>query len=123
MRIKVLLYGYAHVLSVFGRERTIVNICHRFVTTFLIPIVIYFHCFSFINCIIEVACDAKTTSLLFWCGVSAGIVLIILNTGSIMARKGPKVLLGFEDECITEKHKSLMNFTTNKIGGKPVNCI
>jgi hypothetical protein len=38
----------------------------------------------------------------------------------VMARKGPKVLLGFEDECITEKHKSLVNFTTNKIGGKPV---
>ena len=37
-----------------------------------------------------------------------------------MARKGQKVLLGFEDECITEKHKSLVNFTTNKIGGKPV---
>ncbi|XP_069692515.1 programmed cell death protein 2-like [Periplaneta americana] len=36
-----------------------------------------------------------------------------------MARKGPKVLLGFEDECITEKHKSLVNFTTNKVGGKP----
>ncbi|GLG94755.1 Programmed cell death protein 2-like [Gryllus bimaculatus] len=36
-----------------------------------------------------------------------------------MARKGVKVLLGFEDECITEKHKSLVNFTTNKIGGKP----
>ena len=38
----------------------------------------------------------------------------------VMARKVPKVLLGFEDECITEKHKSLVNFTTNKIGGKPV---
>jgi len=38
----------------------------------------------------------------------------------VMARKGPKVLLGFEDECITEKHKSLVSFTTNKIGGKPV---
>jgi hypothetical protein len=38
----------------------------------------------------------------------------------VMARKGPKVLLGFEDECITDKHKSLVSFTTNKIGGRPV---
>jgi hypothetical protein len=37
-----------------------------------------------------------------------------------MARKGPKVLLGFEDESITEKHKLHVSFTTNKIGGKPV---
>ncbi|XP_047113634.1 programmed cell death protein 2-like [Schistocerca piceifrons] len=36
-----------------------------------------------------------------------------------MARKGGRVLLGFEDEIITEKHKSFVNFTTNKIGGKP----
>ncbi|XP_012252253.2 programmed cell death protein 2-like [Athalia rosae] len=30
-----------------------------------------------------------------------------------------KVYLGYEDECVTEKHRSLVNFTTNKIGGKP----
>jgi hypothetical protein len=37
-----------------------------------------------------------------------------------MASKGSKVLLGFEDESITEKHKMHVSFTTNKIGGKPV---
>ena len=31
-----------------------------------------------------------------------------------------KVYLGYEDEYVTEKHRSLVNFTTNKIGGKPV---
>ncbi|XP_066993365.1 programmed cell death protein 2-like isoform X2 [Anabrus simplex] len=36
-----------------------------------------------------------------------------------MAQNRPKVLLGFEDETITDKHKSLVNFMTNKIGGKP----
>lgn len=36
-----------------------------------------------------------------------------------MARKGAKVLLGFEDELITDKYKSCTDFTTNKIGGKP----
>ncbi|XP_043286856.1 programmed cell death protein 2-like [Venturia canescens] len=37
-----------------------------------------------------------------------------------MARKNrSKVYLGYEDEFITEKHRSLVNFTTNKIGGKP----
>ncbi|XP_015590316.1 programmed cell death protein 2-like [Cephus cinctus] len=30
-----------------------------------------------------------------------------------------KVYLGYEDEYVTEKHRSLVNFTTNKIGGKP----
>jgi pre-rRNA-processing protein TSR4 len=40
-----------------------------------------------------------------------------------MARKGSKVLLGFEDEYITEKHKSLVNFTTNKVGGRPVSNV
>ncbi|XP_011499463.1 PREDICTED: programmed cell death protein 2-like [Ceratosolen solmsi marchali] len=32
---------------------------------------------------------------------------------------GAKVYLGYEDEHVTEKHRSLINFTTNKIGGKP----
>uniref|UniRef100_A0A1B6CVA3 Programmed cell death protein 2 C-terminal domain-containing protein n=1 Tax=Clastoptera arizonana TaxID=38151 RepID=A0A1B6CVA3_9HEMI len=36
-----------------------------------------------------------------------------------MAKKNDKVLLGYEDEVITEKHKSFVDFTTNKIGGKP----
>ncbi|KAJ3627162.1 hypothetical protein MTP99_014561 [Tenebrio molitor] len=36
-----------------------------------------------------------------------------------MAQNNTKVLLGFEDELITEKHKNQINFTTNKIGGKP----
>lgn len=30
------------------------------------------------------------------------------------------VLLGFEDEIITEKHKSNVGYWTNKIGGCPV---
>ncbi|XP_015522631.2 programmed cell death protein 2-like [Neodiprion pinetum] len=30
-----------------------------------------------------------------------------------------KVYLGYEDECVTEKYRCLVNFTTNKIGGKP----
>ncbi|RZC33517.1 programmed cell death protein 2-like, partial [Asbolus verrucosus] len=36
-----------------------------------------------------------------------------------MAQNNAKVLLGFEDELITEKYKNQINFTTNKIGGKP----
>lgn len=36
-----------------------------------------------------------------------------------MARIANRVLLGFEDEPITEKYKDQINFTTNKIGGKP----
>jgi pre-rRNA-processing protein TSR4 len=35
-------------------------------------------------------------------------------------QKDSYVLLGFEDEFINEKHKSAIDFTTNKIGGKPV---
>lgn len=30
------------------------------------------------------------------------------------------MLLGFEDEPITEKYKAQVNFTINKIGGMPV---
>lgn len=38
-----------------------------------------------------------------------------------MARKNrSSVYLGYEDEFVTEKYRSLVNFTTNKIGGKPV---
>ena len=37
-----------------------------------------------------------------------------------MAQNDQKVSLGFEDELITEKYKNQINFTTNKIGGKPV---
>lgn len=37
-----------------------------------------------------------------------------------MAEKNVKVLLGFEDELILDKHQSVVNYTTNKIGGKPV---
>ncbi|XP_063911755.1 programmed cell death protein 2-like [Zophobas morio] len=36
-----------------------------------------------------------------------------------MAQNDQKVSLGFEDELITEKYKNQINFTTNKIGGKP----
>lgn len=31
-----------------------------------------------------------------------------------------KVYLGYEDEYVTEKHRSSLNFQTNKIGGHPV---
>ncbi|XP_012271287.1 programmed cell death protein 2-like [Orussus abietinus] len=31
----------------------------------------------------------------------------------------PVINLGYEDEFIMEKHRTLVNFTTNKIGGKP----
>lgn len=37
-----------------------------------------------------------------------------------MANFQPKVLLGFLDELITEKHKFQLNYTVNKIGGEPV---
>lgn len=37
-----------------------------------------------------------------------------------MAKNTSLVLLGFEDEVISEKQKGLTDFTTNKIGGKPV---
>lgn len=40
-----------------------------------------------------------------------------------MARKGAKVLLGFEDELITDKYRSCTDFMTNKIGGKPVSLL
>ncbi|KAF5295963.1 hypothetical protein FQA39_LY12735 [Lamprigera yunnana] len=36
-----------------------------------------------------------------------------------MAYNYKPVLLGFEDEYITDKHKGIVNFATNKIGGKP----
>ncbi|XP_076259568.1 programmed cell death 2 like trus [Rhynchophorus ferrugineus] len=36
-----------------------------------------------------------------------------------MANFQPKVLLGFPDELITEKHKVQLNYTVNKIGGEP----
>lgn len=34
-----------------------------------------------------------------------------------------KVYLGYEDEYILDKHRTLVNFTTNKIGGKPVSLM
>lgn len=40
-----------------------------------------------------------------------------------MAHKDFSVLLGYEDEMITDKHKGQTNFTTNKIGGKPVSSL
>ncbi|KAJ8920420.1 hypothetical protein NQ315_005286 [Exocentrus adspersus] len=36
-----------------------------------------------------------------------------------MAQNNLSVLLGFEDEIITEKYKGQLNFTVNKIGGNP----
>lgn len=38
-----------------------------------------------------------------------------------MARNNrTKVYLGYEDDYVTDKHRNLINFTTNKIGGFPV---
>lgn len=37
-----------------------------------------------------------------------------------MAKNTSSVLLGFEDEPITDKYKDQLNFTINKIGGIPV---
>lgn len=34
--------------------------------------------------------------------------------------KRTKIYLGFEDEYVTDKNRSLVNFMTDKIGGKPV---
>lgn len=31
-----------------------------------------------------------------------------------------KVYLGYEDEYVTDKHRSSLSYTTNKIGGYPV---
>ncbi|XP_075238197.1 programmed cell death 2 like trus [Lycorma delicatula] len=36
-----------------------------------------------------------------------------------MAKRCNKVLLGFEDEAITDKYKQHLDFTCNKFGGKP----
>lgn len=38
----------------------------------------------------------------------------------IMAKNTSLVLLGYEDEQIAEKHIAFVDYTTNKIGGKPV---
>lgn len=40
-----------------------------------------------------------------------------------MAHNYVKTWLGFENEFITEKHKSLVDFTTDKVGGTPVRWI
>lgn len=37
-----------------------------------------------------------------------------------MAKNTSLVLLGYDDEQITDKQISFVDFTTNKIGGKPV---
>lgn len=37
-----------------------------------------------------------------------------------MAKNTSTVYLGFEDECVSDKNKHLMDFTTNKVGGQPV---
>lgn len=41
----------------------------------------------------------------------------------IMAKNTSLVLLGYDDEQISEKHISLVDYTTNKIGGKPVSSL
>lgn len=37
-----------------------------------------------------------------------------------MAEYKVNVFLGFEDEIVLDKHSTAVNYTTNKIGGKPV---
>lgn len=37
-----------------------------------------------------------------------------------MAKNAPLVLLGYDDELITDKQKSFIDCTVNKIGGKAV---
>lgn len=37
-----------------------------------------------------------------------------------MAKNQIKVHLGYDDEYVTDKNKYQVNFTTSKIGGKPV---
>lgn len=37
-----------------------------------------------------------------------------------MAKNSSLVLLGYEDESVNEKQKNFLDFSTNKIGGKPV---
>lgn len=37
-----------------------------------------------------------------------------------MAKNKCIVYLGYEDENVSDKNRSLVNFTTNKIGGQPV---
>lgn len=37
-----------------------------------------------------------------------------------MARNQCVVLLGYEDDPVTEKHRTSVDFTTNKVGGRPV---
>lgn len=41
----------------------------------------------------------------------------------IMAKSTSLVLLGYDDEQITDKQISFVDYTTNKIGGKPVSSI
>lgn len=40
-----------------------------------------------------------------------------------MAKNKCTVLLGYEDDLITEKQKHFIDFTTNKVGGKAVRLI
>lgn len=40
-----------------------------------------------------------------------------------MAKNAPLVLLGYDDEVITDKQKSFIDYTVNKIGGKAVSIL
>lgn len=40
-----------------------------------------------------------------------------------MAKNKSLVLLGFDDDLITEKQKQSLDFKINKIGGKPVRIL
>lgn len=37
-----------------------------------------------------------------------------------MAKQPGKIYLGYEDEVISDKNQTLLNYTVNKIGGLPV---
>lgn len=37
-----------------------------------------------------------------------------------MAKKQGKIYLGYEEETISDKNQTLLNYTVNKIGGLPV---
>lgn len=40
-----------------------------------------------------------------------------------ISKKNTTVLLGYEDELVTDKHKSILGYWINKIGGCPVRII
>lgn len=47
-------------------------------------------------------------------------VVVVVFIVIIMAKNTSLVLLGYDDEQIAERHIAFVDYTTNKIGGKPV---